>query len=48
LIEAAASNTLDQQLEAEALAQGVAGDTQDHLEGVRAFLSKRAPEFQGL
>ena len=47
LIEAAASHALDQQLEAEALAQRVAGATHDHLEGVRAFLSKRAPEFRG-
>ena len=47
LIEAALSHTLDQQLEAEALAQGVAGATQNHLEGVRAFLSKREPEFEG-
>jgi len=47
LIEAAVSHTLDQQLEAEALAQTVAGATNDHLEGVRAFLSKRTPEFEG-
>lgn len=47
LIEAAASHTLDQQLEAEARAQGAAGATRDHLEGVRAFLSKRTPEFEG-
>ncbi|MDQ5873976.1 MAG: enoyl-CoA hydratase-related protein [Actinomycetota bacterium] len=47
LIEAAVSHTLDEQLEAEARAQEVAGGTQDHLEGVRAFLSKRNPEFEG-
>jgi 2-(1,2-epoxy-1,2-dihydrophenyl)acetyl-CoA isomerase len=47
LLEAATSRTLDQQLDAEALAQTVAGSTKDHLEGVRAFLAKRAPEFRG-
>jgi len=47
LIEAAVSHTLDEQLEAEALAQEVAGGTQDHLEGVRAFFSKRTPKFEG-
>lgn len=47
LLEAATSCTLDQQLEAEAQAQAVAGSTKDHLEGVRAFLAKRAPKFRG-
>ncbi len=43
----AADNTLDAQLEEEVKAQSAAGSTQDHLEGVQAFLSKRPPKFQG-
>jgi len=38
---------LDQALAAEAQGQAAAGCTKDHLEGVRAFLDKRPPEFLG-
>jgi len=38
-------NTLDQQLEAETNAQETAGMTTDHIEGVRAFIEKRKPNF---
>jgi 2-(1,2-epoxy-1,2-dihydrophenyl)acetyl-CoA isomerase len=34
-------------LDAEAAAQRASGQTKDHLEGVAAFLEKRAPGFQG-
>lgn len=38
---------LDAQLEAEMYAQATAGRTDDHLEGVTAFLEKRKPAFKG-
>ena len=47
LVYGAAERTLDEQLDEEVNAQGEAGRTADHLEGVRAFLGKRAPEFEG-
>jgi 2-(1,2-epoxy-1,2-dihydrophenyl)acetyl-CoA isomerase len=47
LVDSATSVSLDEQLEAEVDAQTQAGITADHLEGVRAFLGKRAPTFEG-
>jgi 2-(1,2-epoxy-1,2-dihydrophenyl)acetyl-CoA isomerase len=47
LVNSAADRSLDDQLEAEVDAQTQAGLTQDHLEGVRAFLGKRPPSFEG-
>jgi 2-(1,2-epoxy-1,2-dihydrophenyl)acetyl-CoA isomerase len=38
---------LDDGLTAEAQGQAAAGSTKDHLEGVRAFIEKRPPEFLG-
>lgn len=42
-----AAATLDEALDAEVRLQTEAGRTADHLEGVRAFLAKRAPRFEG-
>jgi 2-(1,2-epoxy-1,2-dihydrophenyl)acetyl-CoA isomerase len=47
LVNSAADRTLDEQLAAEVDAQTEAGQTQDHLEGVQAFLAKRSPKFSG-
>jgi 2-(1,2-epoxy-1,2-dihydrophenyl)acetyl-CoA isomerase len=47
LADFALDHGLDEQLEEEVRLQTEAGRTQDHLEGVRAFLEKRAPEFKG-
>ncbi len=46
-IHAAASNTLDDQLEREAEAMKLCGESADYAEGVAAFLEKRAPRFRG-
>lgn len=40
-------NPLEEQLNYEADLQGIAGRTQDHREGVAAFIEKRAAEFKG-
>lgn len=46
-INAAPTNTLDQQLDLERDLQKLAGFTDDYKEGVNAFLAKRKPSFTG-
>jgi 2-(1,2-epoxy-1,2-dihydrophenyl)acetyl-CoA isomerase len=43
----ALSGSLEAVLEEEASGQAMASQTRDHMEGVRAFLDKRQPKFEG-
>jgi len=47
LLDRGAASDFRQAIEAEALAQGVLGETADHQEAVRAFVEKRKPVFTG-
>ena len=47
LVSCASERSLDEQLDLEVDAQSEAGRTADHMEGVKAFLSKRPPTFMG-
>jgi len=47
LLNASFSNSLEEQLEMEKKLQAAAAATEDHKEGVMAFLEKRTPQFKG-
>ena len=44
---ASAGNSLNEQLDLERDLQGMASRTEDHIEGVKAFLEKRPAQFKG-
>jgi 2-(1,2-epoxy-1,2-dihydrophenyl)acetyl-CoA isomerase len=46
-LNASAANTLGEQLDLERDLQREAGRTRDYREGIRAFLEKRSPKFEG-
>ena len=48
MLNKSAVANLDEMLDYEAYCQEIAGSTQDHQEGVKAFLEKRKPNFSGM
>jgi len=48
LVEQGITSSLDEAIENEAAAQIVSASTDDHGEGVRAFVERRDPEFDGM
>ncbi|MWA22203.1 2-(1,2-epoxy-1,2-dihydrophenyl)acetyl-CoA isomerase, partial [Burkholderia pseudomallei] len=46
-MRASLTHTLDQQLDLERDLQRELGQSYDYAEGVRAFIEKRAPRFEG-
>jgi len=47
LLEQGLDSSLDEAIHNEATAQVISADTDDHVEGVRAFTAQRDPEFEG-
>ena len=47
MLNKSATSSLDEMLEYEAYCQQIAGTSEDHKEGVKAFLEKRKAEFRG-
>ena len=47
MLQKSATATLDEMLDYEAYCQEIAGGTDDHKEGVKAFVEKRKPNFSG-
>ncbi len=47
MLNKAATSSLDEMLDYEAYCQEIAGRSQDHQEGVKAFSEKRKPSFEG-
>ena len=47
MLQKSATSTLDEMLDYEAYSQEIAGRTEDHKEGVKAFAEKRKPSFSG-
>lgn len=47
MLQRSATSSLEEMLEYEAYCQEIAGGTEDHKEGVKAFMEKRKPSFFG-